>query len=1118
MSRAEQIASTSAATEETSTNVAIDVEREVRFAVVMYGGVSLAIYINGVAQELLNMVLATAAETSEEASPTLLRAREPDMPGAIPVYRKLGQYLAIRDRRKRDQNLAQTHPTTDPVRFRFVVDIISGTSAGGINGVFLAKALARNQRMDGLKKLWLSEGDLAKLLNDKWSIKDLRGFKIKRPQQSLLNSQRMYRKLLEALDNMDTPRLQSAADTKRSPLVRELDLFITTTDIDGIPLPISLSDQVVYERRFKNVFHFRYATEAAVGHERDDFVKENDPFLAFAARCTSSFPFAFETMRLSAISEIANAFSAYKDKTSTGDWDIFFSDYLRYGLFDLDREAHGQEATGHLPQDKSDEQAKEQLRASFRQRSFGDGGYLDNKPFSYATATLSRRYSDSAVTRKLLYVEPTPEHPELALQTHETLDFAENVHAAVLDLPRQETIREDIDRLYERNKLLERVAILVTEVDADIAADKAQAIDEEKFRTGGLRQMIDHYGVSYGAYHRLKVAELTSLLAEIIAPAAGHDPASGATDAIRELVRAWRRREYDPYIAKDRKSEEDRYKKTENEFLLEFDIRYHLRRLGFLNRRINQLVELDDDAARFLDAVRRHSNDWQEKYQDLSVHDLIDHYGVDFQDELNQIKKLKIAPALREARLIEEKFRRRDSDSGKQLYDAIATLRIGWPDLKAILDCEPGAIRERKAADILEKENRHSALSKLAKIIGDGLKRDATLDIRPSKATTGAVIACLCVNHYKKNFTFYDLVIYPVQYGTGAGETIVVDVFRVSPEDAKNLVDERASAKDATKLAGRTLMSFGAFLDESWRRNDMLWGRLDGAERIISALLPHNDDSEVRQSLVNEAHLGIINQEIAEGNADAVCRLLSHALAHTKPNEPGGEKMQGIVRKVLDQNAARLNDRQITALTTPQTFDRELQPRRVLEYISRSTNISGDMFNGLADKYHIERGKTAAKWMAQVGSTLWNVIAVAVPQSLGSFFFRRLLGLSYFFAFLLIVVGIVLDNSVKSAGWQLLGILVLIQLIVSGVRAFICSYRWFAKLLVATIAIPPVTLMILGARHIAQQWSRFELHKGTELALAVLAAIAVTAFFVLVPMVIREITNFFRRVRKRVQW
>src|SRR5207247_634255 len=163
------------------------------------------------------------------------------------------------------------------------------------------------------KKLWLSEGDLGKLLNDKRSIQDLRGFKLKQPQESLLNSQRMYRKLLEALDNMDTARGEntSEVDKKLSPLVRELDLFITTTDI-------------------------------------------------------------------------ANGYSPYKDKTSGGDWDKFFSDYLRNGLFDLDREARGQNATGRLPSDETSEQAKEQLRASFRDRSFGDGGYLDNKPFSYA--------------------------------------------------------------------------------------------------------------------------------------------------------------------------------------------------------------------------------------------------------------------------------------------------------------------------------------------------------------------------------------------------------------------------------------------------------------------------------------------------------------------------------------------------------------------------------------------------------------------------------------------------------------------------------------------------------------------------------------------------------------
>jgi hypothetical protein len=31
---------------------------------------------------------------------------------------------------------------------------------------------------------------------------------------------------------------------------------------------------------------------------------------------------------------------------------------------------------------------------------------------------------------------------------------------------------------------------------------------------------------------------------------------------------------------------------------------------------------------------------------------------------------------------------------------------------------------------------------------------------------------------------------------------------------------------------------FGAFLDAGWRRNDILYGRLDAAECLISTLLP----------------------------------------------------------------------------------------------------------------------------------------------------------------------------------------------------------------------------------------------------------------------------------------
>ena len=55
---ANELPTTTAASNQLSP--AVEYKQEVRFAVVMYGGVSLAIYINGVAQEMLRWVRSTA--------------------------------------------------------------------------------------------------------------------------------------------------------------------------------------------------------------------------------------------------------------------------------------------------------------------------------------------------------------------------------------------------------------------------------------------------------------------------------------------------------------------------------------------------------------------------------------------------------------------------------------------------------------------------------------------------------------------------------------------------------------------------------------------------------------------------------------------------------------------------------------------------------------------------------------------------------------------------------------------------------------------------------------------------------------------------------------------------
>ena len=47
----------------------MEIGQEVRFAVVVYGGVSLAIYIDELAQELLHLVRATAPDRDERRAP-----------------------------------------------------------------------------------------------------------------------------------------------------------------------------------------------------------------------------------------------------------------------------------------------------------------------------------------------------------------------------------------------------------------------------------------------------------------------------------------------------------------------------------------------------------------------------------------------------------------------------------------------------------------------------------------------------------------------------------------------------------------------------------------------------------------------------------------------------------------------------------------------------------------------------------------------------------------------------------------------------------------------------------------------------------------------------------------
>ena len=104
-----------------------------------------------------------------------------------------------------------------------------------------------------------------------------------------------------------------------------------------------------------------------------------------------------------------------------------------------------------------------------------------------------------------------------------------------------------------------------------------------------------------------------------------------------------------------------------------------------------------------------------------------------------------------------------------------------------------------------------------------------------------------------------------------------VEVIRISPQDADSLIDENVPDDPTgkrTKLGGVAIGHFGGFFDQGWRKNDILWGRLDAAERIIETVLSagasDGGEGEARAELVRRAQREIIREEFAgeHGRAD----------------------------------------------------------------------------------------------------------------------------------------------------------------------------------------------------------------------------------------------------------
>lgn len=326
---------------------------ELRLATVLTGGVSLAVWMGGVGFELNR----------------LLRARPPGGPTPGTAVDLLYARLA------------------DLVATDVSVDVLAGSSAGGINGALLALAVAHDADLDFVRDLWLDEGSLSGLL---------------RPP-----TQRQPRSLLRG-DEHFLPALRRAfaAVPAGSPVPGrarpDLTLLVTTTLLQAETRSVTDS----YGTIIRDLDHhgtFTFTT-------RDLLAPDAADRLALAARCSASFPAAFEAS---------------------------FCPVLPVGSPGPDR-AHPN-MTGCVDATIS--------------RYTVDGGLLDNQPIGRALQAIFANPPQQPVRRVLGYVVPDPGGSTYG--EADRVDAPPALGAVLLDsllaIPHAQSISADLTRLRDHN-------------------------------------------------------------------------------------------------------------------------------------------------------------------------------------------------------------------------------------------------------------------------------------------------------------------------------------------------------------------------------------------------------------------------------------------------------------------------------------------------------------------------------------------------------------------------------------------------------------------------------------------------------------------------------------------
>lgn len=297
---------------------------ELRLATAMTGGVSLAVWMAGVTREINLLSQASQWRRAGDSFPTDCKLTKQSA-ACLKLYRELIDLLDV---------------VVD-------VDVLSGTSAGGINAALLASSRVTGSDLGGLRGLWLDLGALTDLL---------RNPKDKHTPSLLYGDERMFATLAEQIPRLEKgpfPPAEFPGGARRPPTT----LYITTTLLTGETSRFTDSfGTLVQDVDRRGLFTF---TEA------DLATPDTGRALALAARSSASFPVAFEPSYL-----------PFTDETAK---------------------------RGRVPA----RPAMARFTNVTRPHWAADGGLLDNRPIDVLLKRIFARAARRPVRRVLLFVVPS---------------------------------------------------------------------------------------------------------------------------------------------------------------------------------------------------------------------------------------------------------------------------------------------------------------------------------------------------------------------------------------------------------------------------------------------------------------------------------------------------------------------------------------------------------------------------------------------------------------------------------------------------------------------------------------------------------------------------------------